>query len=127
MELKNAEYTAEWTVTEAMLAKNVGSGDVNAFATPMLVALMECAAATAVKPFLEAGQTTVGAFISTSHIAATPVGMKVSATARVTLAEGKKLEFIITATDERSTIGEGTHTRYILDKERFEQKAIAKL
>lgn len=123
MGIENAECTMEWTVTEAMLAKNVGSGDVNVFATPTMTAIMEAAAAEAVKKYLEEGQTTVGGFISTTHTAATPLGMKVRATAAVTAVEGKKLSFTVRAEDERGTIGEGTHTRFIVSKERFEQKA----
>ncbi|MEG2852951.1 MAG: dihydrolipoamide acyltransferase, partial [Hydrogenoanaerobacterium sp.] len=62
MDIKNAEYTVEKTVVAEYLAKNVGSGDVSVFATPMMIAMMEEAAAAAVKPFLKEGQTTVGAF-----------------------------------------------------------------
>lgn len=127
VDIKNAEYTVEKTVVAEYLAKNVGSGDVSVFATPMMIAMMEEAAAAAVKPFLKEGQTTVGAFIGTSHTAPTPLGMIVWATAKVTSVDGKKIEFSVSAKDEATSIGEGVHTRYIIEKERFEQKAQSKL
>lgn len=127
MELQNAHYTLEWAVTEEKTAKNVGSGDVAVFATPMLVALAEAAAVACLRPFLEEGQTSVGAFIGISHTAATPVGMKASATVRVTAVEGKKIEFAVAAFDEQGSIGEGTHTRFLVNRQRFEQKAAEKI
>lgn len=123
MELMNASNTQECTVTAAQTALQVGSGDVAVFATPMMIALMENAAAQCLKPFLEEGQTSVGTAIATSHVAATPVGMRVTATAKVIAVEGKKVDFTVTASDERGLIGEGTHSRVIVTKERFEQKA----
>lgn len=127
MDWINTEYTMEWVVTGDKIAANVGSGDVNVFATPMMIALMEGAAVQCLKPFLEEGQTSVGASISTSHTAATPIGMKVKATAKIVAVDGKKIDFTVQAFDESGVIGEGTHTRFILNKERFEQKAAAKL
>ncbi|WP_312641834.1 thioesterase family protein [Hydrogenoanaerobacterium sp.] len=127
MDMINAEYTLEWLVTEDKIAANVGSGDVNVFATPMMIALMEGAAVQCLKPFLEEGQTSVGASISTSHVAATPIGMKVSATAKIVAVDGKKIDLAVSAFDEAGIIGEGTHTRFIVDKERFEQRAATKM
>ena len=123
----NREATLSWVGSEDRTAAEVGSGDVGVFATPMMIALMEGAAVACLKPLLSEGQTSVGASISTSHSAATPVGMKVTATARITAVDGKKVDFVVFASDECGPIGEGTHTRFILNKERFEQKALAKL
>lgn len=119
-------HKQEWTVTEPMLAKNMKSGAVSVFATPMMVALMESAASDCLQPFLEPGQISVGASITTSHSAATPLGMKVWAVAEITAVEGRRVDFKVTAYDEKEQIGEGVHSRVYLDQQRFEQKALAK-
>ena len=117
----------EITVTEQMLAQNVGSGEVSVYATPMMIALIENAASACYAPFLEAGFTTVGTAMNVLHVAATPAGMKVRAVAEITAVEGKKIDFSVKAYDETGLIGEGTHTRFVVFKEKFEQKAAAKL
>lgn len=115
-------------VSEEMLACNVKSGEVAVFATPMLIAAIEETAASSVKPFLEAGYTTVGTQVSASHCAATPLGMEVRVeTELVEVSEnGKQLRFSAKAYDDAGLIGEGTHERVIVQKERFEQRAEAK-
>lgn len=123
----NTSLTVEKTVSDDMLAKVVGSGDVSVYATPMMVALMEEASSKCLAQFLEEGETSVGIYIGTTHAAATPAGMKVKATAVITEAEGKKVSFSVTASDEKDIIGEATHQRVVLQKERFEQKAEQKL
>ncbi|MEE0915749.1 MAG: hotdog domain-containing protein, partial [Alistipes sp.] len=70
-------------------------------------------------PHLEAGQTTVGTEISTTHIKASALGATITATATLTAIEGRKLTFAVTAHDGDNIIGEGTHTRFIVDRERF--------
>ncbi len=120
-------FKQEWTVTEEMLAKNMKSGAVSVFATPMMVALMESAASHCLQQFLEDGVISVGASISTTHLAATPVGMKVWAVAEITAVQGRQVEFKITAYDDKEMIGEAVHSRVYLDKTRFEQKANSKL
>lgn len=120
-------FKQEWIVTEEMLAKNMKSGAVSVFATPMMVALMECAASDCLQQFLENGVISVGASISTTHLAATPVGMKVWAVAEITAVQGRQVEFKITAYDDKEMIGEAVHSRVYLDKARFEQKANSKL
>ncbi len=128
MDIKiGASYRQEWTVTEDMLAKNMKSGAVSVFATPMMVALMECAASDCLQQFLDAESISVGASISTSHLSATPVGMKVYAVATITAVEGRRVDFTVEAYDEKDKIGEGVHSRIYLNKEKFEQKAMAKL
>ena len=112
-------FTATTTVNQNNTAKALGSGDMDVFATPAMVALMENAARTAVAPHLEAGQTTVGTQITTSHIKASALGATISATATLTAVDGRSLTFAITAREGDKVIGEGTHTRFIVDRERF--------
>lgn len=113
-------------VTEAMSAKEVGSGEVAVYATPMMIALMENTASTLLKPLLDDGETSVGTMISTTHEAATPCGMTVSAKAEITKVEGRKITFEIIASDETGTIGTAIHERVVVQKEKFESKALAK-
>lgn len=119
----------EVTVTEELLACNVGSGVVAVYATPMMIAGMEGTAAASVAPYLENGQTTVGTQMNVSHVAATPAGMNVHFdTELVEISpNGKMLTFRVAAYDEAGLIGEGTHQRAIVAKERFEAKAQSKL
>ena len=91
-------------------------------ANPALVALMENAAMNAAKDQLPEGSTTVGAFIETTHVKPSPLGEEVSATAVLEKEEGRKLTFRITASDTKGTVGEATHIRYIVDRERFMSK-----
>ena len=115
-------YTATTTVNQNNTALALGSGDMEVFATPAMVALMENAAMNAVAPHLEAGQTTVGTQITTSHIKASALGATISATATLTVVDGRSLSFEITARDGENIIGEGVHTRFIVDRERFLSK-----
>ncbi|MBS5150417.1 MAG: thioesterase family protein [Butyricicoccus pullicaecorum] len=119
----------EFMVTEELLACHVGSGLVAVYATPMMIAGIEGTAAASVAPYLEDGQTTVGTMVNVSHVAATPAGMKVHfETKLVEIApNGKILTFEVAAYDEAGLIGEGTHQRAIVAKERFEAKAQSKL
>ena len=114
-------------VTEEDTALAVGSGDVRVFATPMMMALMEGAAAQCLAQFLDEGKTSVGGNICSSHVAATPVGMEVRAVATITEVDGKKVKFSIEAYDEAGLIGKGEHLRIIVTKDRFEQGAYDKL
>ena len=110
-------------VTEDDTAKKLASGTIEVFSTPMMVAMMECAAKDLVQPFLENGYSTVGTSLNIKHIAATRVGKKVWAIAKLTEIDRKRLVFTIDAYDEDKKIGEGTHERYIIENEKF----IAKL
>ena len=114
-------------VVEANTAAQVGSGLLPVFATPAMTALMEKAAASLLEELLPEGETSVGISLNVSHIAATPIGMKVRAEAEVTAVEGKKIFFVVTAFDEKGKIGEGTHERFIVNAEKFMAKAQAKL
>ena len=115
-------YTSTTVVNNNNTAKALGSGDMDVFATPAMVALMENAAMNAVAPHLEEGQTTVGTQISTSHIKASALGATITATAVLTAVDGRSLTFEITARDGENIIGEGVHTRFIIDRERFLSK-----
>lgn len=106
-------------VTEEDTAVRFGSGEVQVFATPMMIALMEKAALSAVDPNLPEGYATVGTTVEVSHLAATPVGMQVTATAELVEINGKKLKFRIEAFDEKEKIGEGWHGRYIIQTQKF--------
>ncbi len=114
-------------VTRDKLASEVGSGKVDVYATPMMIAAIEETAAASVESGLAGNETSVGTNISVSHIAATPEGMEVRIETELTKAEGRKLSFRVSAYDEAGLIGEGTHERVIVNKERFEQKARQKL
>lgn len=115
-------HTTKLIVENHHTALNLGSGDLQVLATPQLVAIMENAAMLAVKDHLPEGATTVGAMISTTHLHPTPIGKQVEATATLKSVEGRKLTFAVIASDEKGTIGEGEHIRYVVDKEKFLSK-----
>lgn len=103
-------------------AHHVGSGKIKVLATPVMVMLLEEAALTAVEEHLAPGHQTVGTQLTVSHIAATPVGMRVVAHAEVVEVIGRKLTFNVWAEDESERIGEGTHERIIVELERFDKR-----
>lgn len=115
-------YTATTEVTQEKSALAMGSGNLLVFATPALVALMENAAMMAVATSLPEGSTTVGGAINIHHTRPSGIGQKVSATARLTAVDGRKLLFELVAHDSSGVIGEGTHVRFIVDAERFMAK-----
>lgn len=112
-------HTSTLTVTPDKTALSVGSGDMEVLATPMMMALMENAAMLAVAEELPEGSTTVGGHIESSHVKPSKVGAEVSATATLTKVEGKKLTFHIVAKMNDNIIGEGTHLRFVVNKEKF--------
>ncbi|WP_455537199.1 thioesterase family protein [Prevotella koreensis] len=113
------KHTSEIIVKDSLSAENVGSGDMPVLATPMMMALMENAAMLAVKDSLEEGMTTVGGHIESSHLAPTKIGEKLMATAEVTKVDGKKIFFKISAYCGETLLGEGTHLRFIVDRQKF--------
>lgn len=120
---KPTQHSLTWTVTDEMTAKRIGAGGSQIFSTPNMVALMEDAALELAQNYLEEGQTTVGAQILCKHLAPTPVGMQVTATATLRSFERRKLWFDIEVTDERGKCGEGEHLRIVVTHAGIAQKA----
>ena len=119
---KGLTATARTVVSQENTALKMGSGDLEVFATPAMVALMEQAAMMAVAEVLDEGSTTVGTEMNCSHIKASKLGAQITATAVLTEVEGRKLIFTVGATDEQGIIGEGVHTRFVVDRARFMAK-----
>lgn len=117
--LKNSSSTV---VTESLTASYIGSGDMPVLATPAMIALMENAAMVAVAPHLPEGSTTVGGFISSTHLKPSKIGETITAVAEVTKVEGKKIEFKVSAYSGETLLGEGTHTRFIVERQKFMDK-----
>jgi predicted thioesterase len=105
----------------------VGSGKVRVLATPVMINLIEAAALACCEHLLPAGQQSLGIHLDVCHIAATPVGMAVTATAELVKVEGRTLTFRVEARDERELIGDGTHQRVVVNVERFDQRVQKKL
>ena len=117
--LKNSSSTV---VTDSLTASYIGSGDMPVLATPAMIALMENAAMIAVAPHLPEGSTTVGGFISSTHLKPSKIGETTTAVAEVTKVEGKKIEFKVSAYSGETLLGEGTHTRFIVERQKFMDK-----
>ena len=115
-------FESTTTVSASNTAATLGSGDMDVFATPAMVALMENAAMKAVAAALPEGSATVGTQMNTSHIKASPLGAAITASAVLTEVEGRKLTFAVKAWDDKGVIGEGVHTRFVVDRERFLSK-----
>lgn len=122
MLVKGLTHTSQTVVNENNTAIALGSGDMKVLATPAMIALMENAAMLCVAPHLPEGSTTVGSMISSSHIKPSAIGANVEATAELVEIENRKLTFKVTATENGVLIGESTHIRYIVDRERFLSK-----
>lgn len=119
-------FKTEIVVTRDRLASSLGSGAVDVFATPYMIANMEYTSAKSVAEEIGEGNVTVGVVVDVKHIAATPEGMKVSFVSELTAIDGKMLTFKVEAFDEVSKIGEGVHTRAIVNKDKFETRTNAK-
>jgi predicted thioesterase len=117
----------ELTVGEEHTAPRVGSGKVHVLATPVMINLFEAAALAACEHLLPAGYQSLGTLLEVRHIAATPVGMKVVATAEVTGVEGRTIRFHLEARDERELIGDGRHERVVVNVAKFDQRVQRKL
>lgn len=108
-------------------APRIGSGRVPVLGTPVMLTLIEEAALACVENALPAGCQSLGTHLDVSHVAATPIGMKITAEAELIEVDGRKLVFAVRARDEAETIGEGTHRRVVVDVARFEAKLASKI
>ena len=111
---KPTQYTLTWEVTDDMTAKRIGTAGSKILSTPNMLALMEATALELAKEYLDEGMTTVGAEAHVRHLAPTPVGMKVSATATLRSIERRKMWFDIEVNDEKGKCGEGSHLRIMV-------------
>lgn len=114
-------------VKKANCAKAMGSGTLEVFATPAMIALMEQTAWQSVTPYLEEGQTTVGTKLDISHFSPTPLGATVTCKSVLTQVDGRRLVFDVTASDDDVIIGKGRHERFIVEADSFQKKANKKL
>ena len=119
--------SAALVVGEEHTAPRVGSGKVHVLATPVMINLVEAAALAAVEHLLPEGHQSLGTRLDVRHIAATPIGMRVEATAEVERVEGRNLYFRVEARDERELIGDGTHERVVVNVAKFDQRVQRKL
>ncbi len=117
----------EFVVGREDLAGTVEPSLPLVLATAKMSLAMELAAINALTPFLEPGEFSVGVTVNVTHTAATPPGWKVRAEAEVTGGEGRRVEYVVRAFDEKEQIGEGIHTRAVLDRAKFDQRLAAKV
>jgi predicted thioesterase len=118
---------AELVVGEEHTAPRVGSGKIRVLATPVMINLIEAAALKAAEHLLPPGHQSLGTVLSIKHYAATPVGMKIKATAEVTAVEGRTIFFNVFAEDEKEPIGDGVHERVVVNVERFDKRVQRKM
>lgn len=123
----NISGTTGITVSDSQLAVNAGSGSLEVFATPSMIALMEKSACNCLSEYLEDDETTVGTEINIKHVSATPKGMQVNAEATLTEINGREFVFSVKAYDETGIIGEGTHKRFLVNGAKFTQKTYSKI
>ena len=117
------EFTSSTLVINSNTAIKVGSGEAPVFSTPMMIALMENAAYLCLKPFLDDEETSVGISMNVSHESATPIGMAVTAIAKILSVEGKVVTFSVTASDAFGVIGRGEHKRAVVNSQKFIERA----
>ena len=113
----------ELIVSPELTAKKVGSGVLDVFATPMMVAFVEETCWKSVADQLEEGQTTVGSLVNIQHLAPSPVGMKMTCESELVEVDRKRLVFQVTVYDEVEEVGKGTHERFIINTDKFLVKA----
>lgn len=121
-----AKDQVECIVDHTNTAQSMMSGSLPVFATPSMIALMEWAAAKCAGAFLDENETTVGTMVNIKHLSATPVGMTIRAEAEITETEGRRINYRIAAYDDAGMIGEGTHERFVINREKFMQKVETK-
>jgi fluoroacetyl-CoA thioesterase len=118
---------ADLVVGEEHTAPRVGSGRVHVLATPVMINMMESAALAAIERLLPEGHQSLGTRLDVGHYAATPVGMRLRAEAELVAIDGRTLMFRVAAYDERERVGDGTHTRVVVNVARFDARVQAKL
>jgi predicted thioesterase len=118
---------ADLVVGEEHTAPRVGSGRVHVLATPVMINLIEAAALSAIEHLLPAGFQSLGTLLNVRHIAATPVGMRVTAMAEVVAVEGRTIRFRVEARDAKDLIGDGTHERVVVNVAKFDERVRRKL
>jgi predicted thioesterase len=119
--------SAEIVVSEAHTAPRIGSGQVAVLATPVMINVMEAAALAAIERLLPEGHQSLGTHLNVGHYAATPVGMRLRASAEVTKVDGRNVEFRVEAFDDKERVGDGAHTRVVVNVARFDQRVQKKL
>lgn len=119
--------TASIVVGDEHTAPRIGSGQIHVLATPVMINLFEAAALAACEHLLPAGHQSLGTQLNVSHTAATPVGMRATATAEVVSVEGRTIKFRLKAVDERDVIGEGTHERVVVNVAKFDLRVQQKI
>ena len=112
----------EIVVDASVSAKKAASGEMDVFGTPFVIALMEQTADVSVRPYIENTQATVGTRVNIKHMAATPMGMKAFGKSELLEIDGRRLFFKVEVYDEVGLVAEGTHERFIIDKEKFMAK-----
>jgi predicted thioesterase len=121
------EGSADLLVGPEHTAPRVGSGRVPVLATPVMINVIEAAALAAVEHLLPSGHQSLGIHLDVRHFAATPVGMRIRATAELTAIDGRTLSFRVAARDDKESIGDGTHQRVIVNVARFDERVQRKL
>jgi predicted thioesterase len=119
--------TASIIVSPEHTAPRVGSGRIAVLATPVMINVIEAAALAAIEHLLPAGHQSLGIHLDVRHFAATPVGLRMTATAEVTGVEGRTVTFRVEARDEREIIGDGTHQRVVVNVARFDERVQRKV
>lgn len=114
-----ATHSTEFVVTKELLASVAGSGTLDVFATPWMIAYMELTALRCAAPFMDEGETTVGTQVNVNHIAACGIGEKVYFTATITEVDRKRIVFDVSARTDKWEIGNGKHERFVIDIARF--------
>lgn len=114
--------SSEITVAPHHTAPHVGSGRIAVLATPVMINVIEAAALAAIEHLLPDGHQSLGIHLDVSHVAATPVGLRVTATAEVVSVEGRTIVLRVAARDEFETIGTGTHQRVVVNVARFDER-----
>lgn len=117
------KYELALTVTKDKCAGALGSGELDVFATPAMIALMEECCWRSVAPELLPGEGTVGTALNVRHLAATPLGLRVRCESELTLVDRRRLVFALKVYDDFGLVGEGTHERFIIQVEKFMKKA----